>query len=132
MPLLALLPRTGISFSQSLMEKQIELRLMHWVYIDGVKFFGPGRVQLLKLVEETGSIAKAAKAMGMSYKKAWRMIDEMNTFGQSPYVITYKGGQQGGGTEITERGKQVIEAYQKLNQRLLAVLQEGQGLLKAI
>lgn len=111
------------------MEKKIELRLMHWVYIDGVKFFGPGRVQLLKLIEETGSISKAAKEMGMSYKKAWRMVDEMNTYGQSPYVIAHKGGQQGGGTEITERGRLVIEAYSRLNEKLRNVINEEKELL---
>jgi molybdate transport system regulatory protein len=114
------------------MEKQIELRLMHWVYVDGVKFFGPGRVQLLRLIQETGSIAQAAKSMGMSYKKAWRMVDEMNTFGRSPYVIAHKGGQLGGGTEITERGKLVIEAYSDLNKKLLSLIEEEKELLKLI
>ena len=114
------------------MEKKIELRLMHWVYIDNVKFFGPGRVQLLSLIEQTGSIAKAAKEMGMSYKKAWRMVDEMNTFGTSPYVIAHKGGQQGGGTAVTERGRQVIEAYNKLNTKLRKVIEEEKDLLSLI
>ena len=77
--------------------KKKDIRVRCWVDIDGVKFFGPGRAELLELVEESGSISQAAKSMGMSYKKAWAMIDEMNTLGQKPYVITQKGGQKGGG-----------------------------------
>jgi molybdate transport system regulatory protein len=114
------------------MDKQIEHRFTHWVYVDGVKFFGPGRVQFLTLIDETGSIAKAAKTMEMSYKKAWRMVDEMNTMGQSPYVIAHKGGKEGGGTEITDRAKNVIAAYRALNQKLQSVIGEEQDLLKLI
>lgn len=114
------------------MEKKIELRFSHWVYVDGVKFFGPGRVELLSLIDKTGSIAKAAKEMGMSYKKAWRMVDEMNASGQTPYVIAHKGGQQGGGTEITARGKMVIDAYNQLTSKLRNVIEENQSLVNLI
>ena len=114
------------------MERNIEMRFMQWVFVDGIKFFGPGRAELLGHIQDTGSIAKAAKVMGMSYKKAWRMVDEMNTLGQSPYVIAHKGGQHGGGTELTERAKQVIEAYQNLNSKLLAVIRDDQMLIKLI
>lgn len=114
------------------MKKKIELRLSHWVFVDDVKFFGPGRLQLLKLIQETGSISKAAKDMGMSYKKAWRMVDEMNTFGGSPYVITSKGGLQGGGTEIAERGKQMMEAYRRLDEKLRAVIEQETEILNLI
>jgi molybdate transport system regulatory protein len=114
------------------MEKHVELKFSHWVYVDGVKFFGPGRVQLLKLIGETGSISKAAKEMGMSYKKAWRMVDEMNTFGQSPYVVAHKGGQQGGGTELTERATKVIEAYAQLTKKIQTVIQENQAIVNLI
>ncbi|SKB71401.1 winged helix-turn-helix domain-containing protein [Dyadobacter psychrophilus] len=106
------------------MEKNIELRFMHWVFVDGIKFFGPGRAELLVHIQDTGSIAKAAKAMEMSYKKAWRMVDEMNAMGKSPYVVAQKGGKQGGGTELTERGKAVLAAYSKLNTKLRAAIEE--------
>jgi molybdate transport system regulatory protein len=114
------------------MEKDIRIHFRHWVYIDEMKFFGPGRVELLEHIEETGSIMKAAKAMGMSYKKAWAMVDHMNTYGQKPYVITHKGGQQGGGTELTETGKKVILAYKKLNARLQEIVAAEQELLALI
>ncbi|TLV00291.1 winged helix-turn-helix domain-containing protein [Dyadobacter luticola] len=104
------------------MDKNISVHFRHWVFIDDVKFFGPGRVELLERIAETGSIVQAAKAMGMSYKKAWAMVDHMNTHGQKPYVITHKGGQQGGGTELTETAKNVIAAYKRLDARLQEVI----------
>ena len=114
------------------MEKNIKIRFRHWVFIDDMKFFGPGRLELLEHINETGSIAKAAKLMSMSYKKAWLMVDEMNTFAKSPYVITQKGGQHGGGTLLTEAGKKVVEAYKKLDAKLLAVVEAEKELLTLI
>ena len=114
------------------MKKDIKLHLRHWVYVEGNKFFGPGRLELLEGIEATGSIVKAAKAMGMSYKKAWAMVDSMNSHGQRPYVITQKGGQLGGGAQLTEHAKNVIAAYKKLDARLLAVLHEEQELQSLI
>jgi molybdate transport system regulatory protein len=114
------------------METTLELRLTYWVYRDGIRFFGPGRAELLAHIQETGSISKAAKAMEMSYKKAWQMVEEMNAHGKSPYVIARKGGKEGGGTELTERGKAVVAAYNRLDHRLHALLKEEQALLDLI
>lgn len=110
--------------------KNKEIRIRCWVYIDDLKFFGPGRAELLSQIEESGSISKAAKSMGMSYKKAWAMIDEMNSLGQKPYVITQKGGHQGGGTALTETGKKVVTAYQKLLNKVQAVIAKESNILK--
>ncbi len=85
------------------MEKQIEIRLRHWVYVDNTKFFGPGRLELLHHIEATGSIAQAAKAMGLSYKKAWTMIDSLNSLGHPPYVVTQKGGAYLPGADFTRK-----------------------------
>jgi molybdate transport system regulatory protein len=107
-----------------------EIRVRCWVDVDGVKFFGPGRAELLEYIQESGSIAKAAKSMGMSYKKAWDMVEELNTKGKSPFVITHKGGQQGGGAEITETGKKAVAAFRKLNKRIQAIAEKESELLK--
>ena len=114
------------------MEKQIEIRLRHWVYVDNAKFFGPGRLELLEHIQATGSIAQAAKAMGLSYKKAWTMVDALNNVGKSPYVITQKGGAEGGGAVLTETGRKVMEAYQRLSEKLLAVVAAEQELLTLV
>jgi molybdate transport system regulatory protein len=114
------------------MEKDITLLMRHWVFVDGQKFFGPGRLELLEGIDETGSIVKAAKAMGMSYKKAWAMVDAMNTLGSQPYVITQKGGQQGGGAQLTDHAKNVIAAYKGLSNQLNKVLDAETELMTLI
>lgn len=109
-----------------------QLRVRCWIDIDGERFFGPGRAELLQLILETGSISKAAKSMGMSYKKAWSMVDKLNASGKKPYVIAYKGGQEGGGTEVTETGMKVLAAYQKLNKKLYSIAEDNIDILKMI
>src|SRR5579872_5698144 len=104
--------------------KKKEIRVRCWVNIGGVKHFGPGPAELLELIEETGSIAKAAKMMEMSYKKAWDIIERMNSRGQSPYVVTSKGGKEGGGTVLTPTGKKVVESFNKLNNKIKAVVEK--------
>jgi molybdate transport system regulatory protein len=89
-------------------------------------------LQLLENIQQTGSIVKAAQQMGMSYKKAWDMVVSLNTLGKQPFVITHKGGQHGGGAEITETGRQVIDAYKKLGQKLRAVAEAEQELINLI
>jgi molybdate transport system regulatory protein len=112
--------------------KAKELRVRCWIDIDGERFFGPGRAELLQLIQQTGSISKAAKSMGMSYKKAWAMVEGLNTQAQKPYVIAHKGGQQGGGTEVTERGLAMLQAYKKLNDKLHAIVDKNMRILKLI
>lgn len=114
------------------MERHVEIRLRHWVFVDEVKFFGPGRYELLERIAETGSIAQAAKEMGLSYKKAWAMVDALNTLGKGPYVVTQKGGTKGGGTVLTDTARNVMAAYKRLNDKLLAALAEEPELLSLI
>lgn len=109
-----------------------EIRYRCWIDIDGEKFFGPGPAQLLSLIDEKGSIAKAAKQMGMSYKKAWDMVQKLNTKGSSPFVIPQKGGKKGGGAELTDSGKAIIEKYNELLIKLDAVIQQESELIQLI
>src|SRR5690606_19156316 len=109
-----------------------EIRIRCWVDIDGAKFFGPGPAELLQLIAETGSISKAAKSMGMSYKKAWGIVDRLNTRGQKPFVVSHKGGEKGGGAELTESGAKVLEAYGKLTKELDKIISEDKDLLQLI
>jgi molybdate transport system regulatory protein len=91
------------------------------------RFLGKGRIQLLELIIEHGSISKAAKAMEMSYKRAWDLVNSMNSQAQKPFVITQTGGKSGGGTIVTEEGLQAITDYKALQARFKAfLLQENQ------
>jgi molybdate transport system regulatory protein len=112
--------------------KKKEIRFRCWIDIDGAKFFGPGPAELLQLIGKTGSISKAAKSMGMSYKKAWDMVDHLNSKGQKLYVISHKGGQKGGGAELTSTGKQVVAAYGNLVRKIQTVVIKDKHLLKLI
>jgi molybdate transport system regulatory protein len=95
-----------------------------WIECDGERFFGPGRVELLQRIEETGSINKAAKEMGMSYKKAWEMVNALNSQVSKPFVITQTGGEKGGGSIITPEAKQLIAYHNQLRQRFKKFLEE--------
>ena len=69
-----------------------------WIECNGERFFGPGPVELLELIYNTGSISQATKQMEMSYKKAWEIINSLNTEARKPFVITQTGGNSGGGS----------------------------------
>jgi len=78
--------------------------------------FGPGRADLLALIETQGSIAAAGRQMGMSYKRAWALVDSLNTLFASPLVDAAKGGAGGGGAKLTPLGVELLSAYRKLAQ----------------
>jgi molybdate transport system regulatory protein len=94
-----------------------------WIECNGERFFGPGRVELLERIEETGSINKAAKQMNMSYKKAWEMINALNSQASKPFVITQTGGEKGGGSTITTEARQLITYHHQLRQRFMEFLE---------
>ena len=75
---------------------------------------GPGKADLLAGIAETGSIAAAARRMGMSYKRAWLLVEAMNGFFREPLVIAARGGRGAGGARLTKEGEAVLEAYRSL------------------
>jgi molybdate transport system regulatory protein len=72
---------------------------------------GTGKVALLKHISTTGSISGAGRAMDMSYRRAWLLVEEMNAMFRNPLVVSQSGGKQGGGATVTEQGKSVISIY---------------------
>jgi molybdate transport system regulatory protein len=76
--------------------------------------FGPGKSELLARIAETGSIAAAGRAMGMSYKRAWALVEEMNAAFRAPLVASARGGAGGGGAQLTPEGQEVLAAYRAL------------------
>jgi len=72
---------------------------------------GPGKADLLRAIETTGSISAAARKLGMSYRRAWLLVDTMNQCFKSPLVETLTGGQHGGGARVTELGQDVLRRY---------------------
>lgn len=75
---------------------------------------GPGKADLLAGIAETGSIAAAARRMGMSYKRAWLLVETMNLCFREPLVISARGGRGAGGARLTAEGEAVLAAYRSL------------------
>lgn len=75
---------------------------------------GPGKAAMLKAIQATRSINAAGKQFGMSYRRAWLLVEEMNQLFTSPLVIARRGGKGGGGAEITALGLRVLNDYEKL------------------
>lgn len=75
---------------------------------------GPGKADLLEGIRETGSISAAGRRMKMSYKRAWHLIDSMNTCFHAAVVETVKGGAAGGGARLTPLGEEVLAHYRRM------------------
>lgn len=83
----------------------------------GGRSLGPGKVRLLELIAETGSISAAGRALEMSYRQAWLLIDELNHMFREPVVIAQTGGGGGGGTVVTATGSAVVQLYRDMERR---------------
>jgi molybdate transport system regulatory protein len=75
---------------------------------------GPGKADLLEGIRDTGSIAAAGRRMGMSYKRAWTLIETMNGCFTRPVVQAAKGGPTGGGARLTRLGLEVLARYRHM------------------
>ena len=75
---------------------------------------GPGKVDLLTLVGQTGSIREAAERMGMSYMRAWKLVKTMNACFKVPLVAAVRGGRAHGGATLTKTGRKALELYQQM------------------
>jgi molybdate transport system regulatory protein len=88
--------------------------------------FGPGRaighgkIRLLEAVRVYGSISAAGRSMGMSYRRAWLLIDELNHIFEEPVIDAKHGGSGGGGAELTAFGRRVLEPYRSIEAKAYA------------
>lgn len=94
--------------------KEVEIEGRVWLKTSGKSFLGSGRVHLLELIAKSGSISKAAKEMGMSYKAAWDAVDAMNNLSDEPLVARNTGGKGGGGTTLTPKGEETVRVFKAL------------------
>jgi len=72
---------------------------------------GPGKIRLLELVDSEGGISAAGRQMGLSYRRAWHLIDTLNTVLGEPVIETSVGGEGGGGAQLTDTGRELITRY---------------------
>ena len=75
---------------------------------------GPGKVELLEAIGATGSITAAARSLGMSYRRAWLLVDTMNRCFKSEVIEAEAGGKRGGGARLTKLGKEVVLRYRRI------------------
>lgn len=109
-----------------------KIKVKCWVEDEGEKFYGPGPNELLKRIEKEGSLSKAAAQMHMSYKKAWELVQRLNEHSEKPLVILKKGGQHGGGAEITPEGLEIIREYESLQNKIDELVDQQTDLIKVL
>ena len=97
------------------------IRLKVYVREDMV---GGGKLELLRIVGETGSISSAAKIMGLDYKRAWFLLETLQRCFKNPLFLTNRGGGSSGGTSLTELGIQLIEKFNKTDTEVKKVTSE--------
>ena len=109
------------------------LKLKAQIYLGGEIALGPGKIDLLEAVGRTGSISAAGREMGLSYRRAWLLIDTMNRCFAQPLVATAHGGAGGGGARITPAGEDVLRRYRAMQAAIeAAAATEAEGLMRAL
>ncbi|BCH53455.1 winged helix-turn-helix domain-containing protein [Agrobacterium vitis] len=93
---------------------------------------GPGKVQLLQLIGQHGSIRAAGAALGMSYRRAWLLADEINRMFREPSITTRHGGKSGGGAVLTPFGEALLIRAQMMDVKIRSTLAEDLTWLEAM
>lgn len=83
---------------------------------------GPGKAALISHIDATGSISAAAREMGMSYRRAWLLVEAINASFVEPVVITATGGKRGGGASVTEYGRQLVMQFRAMEEKSSAAI----------
>ncbi|HKP96683.1 MAG TPA: TOBE domain-containing protein [Fibrobacteria bacterium] len=99
-----------------------------WLSRDGENVLNESRIALLEKIAETGSITKAGKAVGISYRTAWLTVDHLNDIADRPLVERTAGGKSGGGTRLTGHGEDLLKVYRAIEEehrKYLERLREG-------
>ncbi len=89
-------------------------RLTLRIDFDGRRALGPGKIRLLELIGEFGSISAAGRVMRMSYPRAWQLVDSLNRLFRRPLVAVQHGGARGGGARLTPLGQKVVADYRAI------------------
>ena len=82
---------------------------------------GPGKIRLLEAIRDSGSLSLAARDIGMSYRRAWLLVESLRRSFHEPVTVASTGGKDGGGMSVTEFGEAMIESYRQLERELAAL-----------
>jgi molybdate transport system regulatory protein len=114
------------------MKEPTATRLRLRLLLGDSAMLGPGKAQLLELIRETGSISAAGRQIGMSYKRAWTLVEEMNAAFRDPLVASARGGPGGGGAILTDTGEQVLRHYLAVIDAAMLAAQDDIAALEAL
>jgi len=92
------------------------------VLAKGAPAMGPGKAELIARIGQTGSISAAARAMGMSYRRAWQLVEALNAAYREPVVTTAVGGSSGGGARVTAFGKHLVVLFRAMEDKASAAI----------
>lgn len=101
----------------------MSLKVRVRIDFDALHAVGPGKIALLERMRDCGSLSQAARELDMSYRRAWQLLDSLNTSFNEPVIVTSIGGKGGGGSEITKLGLALIDTYRALEEEVTALAQ---------
>lgn len=113
-------------------EKRPHPELFIRLYLTPEQKLGPGKVALLELIDQTGSISAAGRSMGMSYKRAWMLVETMNEMFRDPLVESSRGGASGGGATLTETGREVLRLFRLIEAEVAEASSASLGALRSL
>ena len=99
--------------------------------LDSGSRIGPGKIALLENIEQHGSISAAGRAMEMSYKRAWDLVDEINRICRQPVVERQTGGKNGGGAALTPFGEALVERYRRIERDAASAVKKDLAALRS-
>lgn len=111
--------------------KKVRTGLRLRIFVRPDVMIGPGRADLLQGIRDTGSIAAAGRLMGMSYKRAWSLVETMNTEYGSEVVNGAKGGVHGGGSTLTPLGEEILKRYRSMEEATEKAIRSDLSLLQS-
>jgi molybdate transport system regulatory protein len=99
-------------------------------FADGTRL-GHGKIRLLEAIAQEGSISSAGRALGMSYRRAWRLADNLNRTFAEPVILAQRGGRQGGGAKLTELGDRLVARYRRMEAEASSAFAADLGAVEA-
>ena len=114
------------------MNNFIKLKAKVWLETPLGSPLGYGKLELLLKIKECGSILKASQELGMSYKKAWSLVEEINRCFGKEIVKKQTGGAGGGGTKLTKTGEKIVEEFLRLKKEIENLLAQREKVFEKI
>ncbi|HEX4954054.1 MAG TPA: LysR family transcriptional regulator [Thermoanaerobaculia bacterium] len=118
--------------TSSTLSQRVDVRPRLRVYCGDDIALGPGKVELLATIAETGTLREAAQRMGLSYMRAWKLVRIMNRSFRAPLVVTSRGGAEKGKASLTEQGRQALALYRRMEEEALRALCSFQPEIEAL